>query len=354
MVSWRPETRLEWAFFGTTAVQALTNITIQTVVLVVYLNWVNSVAYQVPIAYVTPLTLAVNTLGCLFQVILTLDAYRIKNHIQIFAQCVANICLSISTVLQYGEIRHAADRILLNHDQFGTPFADFDWPFRQKVSIGLMVCLVVTCVCSVIMCWLARGLYREFSWALYQHVSPDRKIQTKYMIYQIYLVLLKLTPYFVFAFIFIYAFIDVHYVEPEFSLTLSILPATLIHVAIAVYFVRHERRIGMGFALLLHAATIAYLISRLLVLYGHTLLAKTLMKDEMVFYSCVALVFSTSALIVGTVCFFNFKKGLRPILLGQVQRKPRAHELEDDYYVQRLNYNVVPLADRDSQRWTLD
>jgi hypothetical protein len=38
-------------------------------------------------------------------------------------------------------------------------------------------------------------------------------------------------------------------VEPEFSLTLSILPATLIHVAIAVYFVRHERRIGMGFAL---------------------------------------------------------------------------------------------------------
>ena len=56
---------------------------VSRVVLVVYLNWVNSVAYQVPIAYVTPLTLAVNTLGCLFQVILTLDAYRIKNHIQV-------------------------------------------------------------------------------------------------------------------------------------------------------------------------------------------------------------------------------------------------------------------------------
>lgn len=105
---------------------------------------------------------------------------------------------------------------------------------------------------------------------------------------------------------------------------------------------------------LLHAATIAYLISRLLVLYGHTILSKTLMKDEMVFYSCVALGFSALALVVGTVCLFNFKKGLRPILLGQVQRKPRAHELEDDYYVQRLNYNVVPLADRDSQRWALD
>jgi hypothetical protein len=78
------------------------------------------------------------------------------------------------------------------------------------------------------------------------------------------------------------------------------------------------------------------------------------MKDEMVFYICVGLVFSMSALVVGCICFFNFKKGLRPILLGQVQRKPRAHELEDDYYVQRLNYNVVPLADRDSQRFALD
>jgi hypothetical protein len=78
------------------------------------------------------------------------------------------------------------------------------------------------------------------------------------------------------------------------------------------------------------------------------------MKDEMVFYICIALVFSTSALVVGSICFFNFKKGLRPILLGQVQRKPRAHELEDDYYVQRLNYNVLPLADRESQRFALD
>jgi hypothetical protein len=139
----------------------------------------------VPIAYVTPLTLAVNSLGCLCQLILTLDAYRIKNHIQIFVQCVANICLSISTVLQYGEIRDAAARILLNHDMYGTPSADHGRPFWKKASVGLMVCAVVTCVSSAIMCGLAMGLYREFSWALYQHVSPDKKIQTKYFIYQV-------------------------------------------------------------------------------------------------------------------------------------------------------------------------
>jgi hypothetical protein len=161
------------------------SLNILRVVLVVYLNWVNSVVYQVPLAYVTPLTLAVNSLGCLFQLILTLDAYRIKNHLQIFVQCVANICLSVSTVLQYGETRDAAARILLNHDMYGTPFADHDWPFWKKSSIGLMVCVVVTCACSAVMCGLARGLYREFSWALYQHVSPDKKTQNKYMVYQV-------------------------------------------------------------------------------------------------------------------------------------------------------------------------
>jgi hypothetical protein len=160
-------------------------LNISRVVLVVYLNWVNSVVYQVPIAYVTPLTLAVNSLGCLCQLILTLDAYRIKNHVQIFMQCVANICLSISTVLQYGEIRDAAAMILLDYDHYGTPLADHDWPFWKKASVSLMVCAVVTCGCSTIMCGLAMGIYREFSWALYQHVSPDRKMQRKYFVYQV-------------------------------------------------------------------------------------------------------------------------------------------------------------------------
>jgi hypothetical protein len=162
---------------------------------VTYLNWVNSVVYQVPLSYVIPLTLGVNSLGCLFQVILTLDAYRIKNHIQLFLQCAANICLSISTVLQYGETRNAAARIIINYDMYGTPFADLDWPFWKKISPGLMVCTVVTCVSSVVMCWLARGLYREFSWALYQHVSPDKTIQNKYAVYQVRLPLPLLPAY---------------------------------------------------------------------------------------------------------------------------------------------------------------
>lgn len=74
------------------------------------------------------------------------------------------------------------------------------------------------------------------------HISAIVPLLT---VIQIYLGFLKYTPYFVFAFILIYGLINVHYIEPEFSLTMAIIPATLLHLALAVYFVRHETRIGM-------------------------------------------------------------------------------------------------------------
>ena len=162
-----------------------TNTLLNSTVLIVYLNWVNPVVYQVQRAFVTPLTLGISSLGVIYQMILTLDAYRIKNHIQIFVQCAANVCLAISSVMQYNELKDSTAQLITDEDQYHTPLVKVDWPFWKKVSPGLMVCTIQTCICSLVMCGLAPGLYREFSWALYQHVSPDKKIQNKYFVYQV-------------------------------------------------------------------------------------------------------------------------------------------------------------------------
>lgn len=140
---------------------------------------------QVPLSYVITLTLSINTLGCLYQMILTLDAYRIKNHLQIFALCVANVCLSASTILQYGEVKAAQAQALRGYNQYMKPFVDRDFHFWRRVSPGLMVCAIVSSLCSTLMCAIAPKLYREFAWALYQDVSPDTRIQRKYMVYQV-------------------------------------------------------------------------------------------------------------------------------------------------------------------------
>lgn len=185
-----------------------------------------------------------------------------------------------------------------------------------------------------------------------------------------YLVILKFKFFFIVGFIIVYDLIDVHYNEPEFSLTMAIMPAALIHVGLAVHFVRIETRIGMAFVLvsfpfmftctytnlcpkLGHAAEFAYLVSRLVVLYGKSLRARTLLKNEIVFFAGVALMFSVSASVAGSICLTNFYKGLKPILLGQVQSKRRIDDFENEYRFQRLNHNVVGTPE-DARRFALD
>lgn len=157
----------------------------QSVILVVYLQWVNPPVYEVPLSYIAPMSLAVTTLGVLYQVVLTLDAYRIKNNIQLFTQCICNICLSISTVMQYSQIKDANDRILVGYNMYNLPFAKNDRHFWKHISPGLIVCIVLSCVCSVAMSILAFGLHREFAWAIYQHISPDKKTRNRYFGYQV-------------------------------------------------------------------------------------------------------------------------------------------------------------------------
>ena len=96
-----------------------------------------------------------------------------------------------------------------------------------------------------------------------------------------------------------------------------------------------------------------YLVSRIIVLNGRSMLANTLLKDEMVFIAGVALGFSAIAFTAGSICFFNFKKGLKPLVLGQVQRKRPNNDFENDYHFQRLNHNVV-VAPEQAQRFALD
>ncbi|KAH6613029.1 hypothetical protein C7974DRAFT_322330, partial [Boeremia exigua] len=294
---------------------------------------VNLVVCKVPISYVVPLTLSISTLGCLFQVAMTLDAYRIKNNAQIFLQCIFNTCLSVLTVCQYIFIKDANGRI--------------------HVSPGLVVCAAVLCVCSATMYWLAFALHREYAWAIYQHINPDRETSNRYFTYQIYLVILKFTPFFLIAFVITYGLIDVHYNEPEFSLTMAIIPLALLNVALAVFAIRKESRGVMAAALTLQIAEAAYLVSRLAVLYGKSLRARTIMKEEMVFFALMALLFAIAATGVGCACVMNFGKSLKPFLqVGASRQEP---ELSDTaYHLYPVDANDPLASQRTSRRFILE
>lgn len=57
--------------------------------------------------------------------------------------------------------------------------------------------------------------------------------------------LLKVDFYFIVGFILQYNLIDVHFDEPEYSLTMTLIPVTLIIMVAGIYCVRSERRVLM-------------------------------------------------------------------------------------------------------------
>ncbi|KAM0425752.1 hypothetical protein ACHAPT_009000 [Fusarium lateritium] len=181
------DTRLEWAFFGVAVAQAVLVTLLQITVLVRYLDWVNPAVYQVPLSYVIPMAFAMSTLGCVFQAIVALDSCRIKNKIQIWAQCVINICLSVTAGMQYFQAKEATERILKGHDGDNKPFADNDKPFWKHTQPALIACIALFSACSIFMFALACWLHVEFSWSLYEHVSPDVKMKARHLRYQAYL-----------------------------------------------------------------------------------------------------------------------------------------------------------------------
>ncbi|KAF4439631.1 hypothetical protein FACUT_4001 [Fusarium acutatum] len=190
----KPETRLEWAFVGITAAQAIIIISLQTTraILVEYLDWVNPVVYQVPVSYVTPVASAVSIISFGFQAVLSVHSCRIKNKIQVWTQCILNICFSISIGMylywygisigmEYFQVKGATERVSREEDMYKTPFADNSMPYWDIAGPMSITCIAVSSACRVCMCALAYYLHMEFCWSLYEHISPDLKMTSRHV-----------------------------------------------------------------------------------------------------------------------------------------------------------------------------
>jgi hypothetical protein len=81
----------------------------------------------------------------------------------------------------------------------------------------------------------------------YEVSLPAYLLSLRYVltVEQIYLVLIKLDFYFIAVFVVQYGLIDVHFEEPEFALTMALLPASFLMMALAFWCVLRERKIGM-------------------------------------------------------------------------------------------------------------
>ncbi|KAF2143971.1 uncharacterized protein K452DRAFT_223966 [Aplosporella prunicola CBS 121167] len=349
MLIYIPQSRAEWGFFLTAFVQALVVVGLGIFIHIRWQQWANPNFIQLQISYTAPVYLSLFMFGCLYQWLLAFDAIRSKHNIQLFAICVCNACLLIFTGLLYKEMRWVVPHATEQRDMYNKPLVKLDQDIWVEIGPCLLVCTIITGICTLAMWGFTYRLHKEFAWAIYKHVSADLHMRSRFLTYQIYLVLLKLVLYFFLSFVISYNLIDVHFSQPEYSLTMVLIPTSLLVLGFSVYYTRIENKLGMTVTMVFQLAGVAYLLSRIILLNGNSQRATSKGKDLMLLFAGVGMIFLIFTFIEACQCLYNFNKGLKPILLN---RKPQALRRQS-YTFQRLSLQPPSPINTPSQAYLL-
>ncbi|KAG0203122.1 hypothetical protein BGX28_004517 [Mortierella sp. GBA30] len=213
-----------------------------------------------------PAYLIVFVFAQLFQLVLAWDAVRAQNTIEIIGIVIFNLCCFAYAIFEISQntysIKESADFFVPEGrtDELLTALL----PFLIVVIaiIGLAQCLIT---------WLAYQLFQEFGWKIYKKIGADPNMKKMYRAYQIYLVLIKVDLFFFvgFSIQFIYLTLFKRTADPEYWITIVVLPLTIVILYIAVYAVRHESRKWMAtFIFAMHCGVVYFVFKVVRMYYG--------------------------------------------------------------------------------------
>ena len=184
-----------------------------------------------------PTFLTLYIFGFLYQLLLSYDALRLKNTIQVIGLCLFNLALLLYAAVQMEQIKDAVNRLLPH-------FIDSNVWTEEKPYLIAIPCVIA--IGTVFMSFVAWKLYDEFAWTIYKHISADLRMKRRYLTFQIYIALLKFDFFLFIGFTIQFVVIVVNRSDVEFWLTIAAIPVTILILIMAGIFTRRESRIGMA------------------------------------------------------------------------------------------------------------
>lgn len=129
-----------------------------------------------------PTFLTLFIFGFIYVLILSWDALRLKNTIQIIGLCIANLALFVYTILQIDQINSSIDVLLdaqlVKPDQNDVTVWELCKPFL--IAVPAVVGLI-----TFAMGFMAYKLYREFAWDILKQIGADYRMKKRFLHYQV-------------------------------------------------------------------------------------------------------------------------------------------------------------------------
>ncbi|KAL7410354.1 hypothetical protein BDY24DRAFT_344272 [Mrakia frigida] len=185
-----------------------------------------------------PVYLGIFAVAHLFMLVMSIDAVKARNTIQIFGLCIFNGMFLVYAIIQIDEIRQAFD---------GTDSDELSSSAASKIPVTLLTALIPSMIgaCEIGYLILSWFCWREMGWDIYKSMGADRRLKKLFFHYQIFLCICK------FSFFFFLGFsIQLIYLvlkrDWEFYLTVVALPFSLLLLLLGWLSARYEVRWGMG------------------------------------------------------------------------------------------------------------
>lgn len=183
-----------------------------------------------------PTYLSLLIFGFVYQLILVYDALRMKNTIQVIGLCLYNVGILVYVAIELDQVHDAVTELLSQHL--------IEKHFWTDVEAYMIAVPCVVGLGTLFMAFIAWKLYDEFAWTIYKQISADLRMKRRYLIYQIYIALLKFDFFFFVGFTVQFLVIVSNTTNGEFAGTIVAMPITIIILFAAAYFVRRENLIG--------------------------------------------------------------------------------------------------------------
>ncbi|KAF8575547.1 hypothetical protein K439DRAFT_1655439 [Ramaria rubella] len=299
-------TRPQQGFIATTILQAIIVLALVAVVFgkVQAVVPTNSGNYKT-----LPCYLSLFALAELFVLVVTIDALKLRNIIQLLGILIFQVAMMVFSALQ---VRQTKTALVKTPGQQCYTTCDGPGSLWSVVEPLLITVPCVLAASWVALVWWTRALYFEFGWAVFHAVGANIAMKKMYQYYQVMICLLKFDFFCFVGLTMQLLILVIDPTSPEFALTIAAIPVVLILLVTCGIALKREIKWLMTISLILMAAALSYFIFKFVRYYSpQTEGQYASTRVTLSVFTIVSFLLVFTSFAIGLRCFADFDKGLR-------------------------------------------